>query len=529
MQQPIAPTTDSRDPLAVAHERYFSGDFSTAETHCQQALDAEPRRAAALHLMGLIRRAQDRLIESETLLRAAIQRNPAQPDYHCHLGQSLQDQGRPKDAVACFRRAVRLKSDHADAHYGLGMIFLDSGDGAKAAEYFKAVLAAQPENIVAMIRLSWALHLSGDKEKAEEFALHATSADSRSTKPLVHLAALYRAQSRLDDAQQALERALAIDPGDKEATDSLSHVHHDRALILLRGGNFERGWEEFEWRRKLPAYPPVSGGFSGPMWNGGDLDGRTIRLHCDQGLGDAIQFVRYAPMVKDKGGRVLAVCHQPLKRLFETAPGIDAVSTVGDDLPAADVAIPLMSLPGIFGTRIDTIPADVPYLTAEASEVAGWKQRMSDTPGRKVGVVWAGNPKYAVDYRRSMPVEWVKDLAAVSDVTVYSLQFGAAAEAFATLAGPKFVDLSHELDDFMHNAAIFSAMDLIVTVDTSAAHLAGALGLPVWTMIPESNDWRWLTEREDSPWYPTMRLFRQATDGDWASVMKRVVEELRRS
>lgn len=527
MRQPKAPTGEPRDILAIAHEYYFAGDIAAAEPHCQRVLDEEPRRAAALHLMGLIRREQNRPTESEALFRAAIQRNPAQPDYHCHLGQTLQDQGRPEDAGACFRRAVRLKPNHADALYGLGMISLDSRDGTKATEYFEAVLAAQPENTVAMIRLSWALHLSGEKEKAEEFARRAMAADPGSAKPLVHLAALYRAQSRLDDAQQALEHALAIDPGEKEAADSLSHVHHDRALILLRGGDFERGWKEFEWRQKLPLYPSVSGGFTGPMWDGSDLNGRTIRLHCDQGLGDSIQFVRYAPMVKNKGGRVVVVCHRPLKRLFETAPGIDAVSAVGDRLPAADIAAPLMSLPGIFGTRIDTIPADIPYLAANASEVATWKQRLSGAHGRKIGVVWAGNPKYAADYRRSMPVECLKVLGSIPNTTVYSLQFGPAAEAFLSIPSSKFINLSGELDDFLHNAAIFSAMDLILTVDTSAAHLAGALGLPVWTLIPEPGDWRWLTEREDSPWYPTMRLFRRNTGDDWADVMERVAAELR--
>lgn len=528
MQPPRTPMAEARDPLATAHECYFAGDLSAADAHCRQALDVEPRRAAALHLMGLVRNGQNRPAEGETFLRAAIQRNPAQPDYHCHLGQALQDLGLSENAAACFRRAIRLKPDHADALYGLGMVSLDAGDGANAAEHFRAVLAAQPENIAAMIRLSWALHLCGKQGEAEEFARIAIAADPESAKPLVHLAALYRARTRLDEAQQALEQALSIDPSDDEAAENLAHVHHDRSLILLHNGDFERGWKEFEWRRKLPAYPPVSGGFVGSMWDGSDLNGRTIRLHCDQGLGDAIQFIRYAPLVKAKGGRVIIVCHRPLKRLLETVPGVDAASVVGDDLPIADVAIPLMSLPGIFGTRLDTIPAEIPYLAANASDVAAWKQRLSGNPDRKVGIVWAGNPKHAADRARSMPIDCLKALGTLPDVTVYSLQFGPAAEAFSSFTGPKFIDLSGELDDFMHNAAIFSAMDTVISVDTSAVHLAGALGLRVWTLIAASNDWRWLTDREDSPWYPTMRLFRQTKTDDWGDVMKRVVAELQR-
>ena len=341
----------------------------------------------------------------------------------------------------------------------------------------------------------------------------------------INLGNARKSQRRVDDAAEAYRRALSLDPANREA-------HWNFAQVLLLMGRLREGWAEYAWRTKCEEFRAVNWNFKQPLWDGSDLGGRTVLLYTEQGFGDTIQFLRYLPMVAaqgtDKGGDVILHCPPPLTRLFKAAPaadGIQLVTKIGDT--PFDLQAPLHGLPGLFATTLDTIPADVPYLrppgnTPPALETSG---------GFKVGLVWAGNSKHKNDANRSVGFERFQPLLDIKGVDFYSLQVGErsrdiGAPGLSGLDG-KIFDLGKDLGDFADTAAAVGQLDLVITVDTSVAHLAGALGTPVWTLLPWVPDWRWLLDRDDSPWYPTMRLFRQPAAGDWDAVIDEVGAALR--
>lgn len=325
------------------------------------------------------------------------------------------------------------------------------------------------------------------------------------------------AAGRLPESTASLRRALALNPDNADA-------HFHLAIALLNAGDFERGWEEYEYRparRELEA-----GGLfrHAPEWRGEDLDGRTLLLHGEQGFGDSIQFARYVPLVIERGGKVVLVVRAELLSLLAGLP-VAAVAAVGGNLPAADYACALGSLPRIFGTRVATIPAAIPYLAPPPERMERWRTRLARNGAVRVGLVWAGSPTHSNDRNRSMPLAALARLSNIARVRLYSLQKGAAAAQIPG-SGMDLDPLGDELADFGDTAAALSQIDLLVSVDTSVAHLAGALGRPVLLLLPTGVDWRWLSGREDSPWYPSLRLLRQRNPGDWPGVAERVAAEL---
>jgi hypothetical protein len=335
--------------------------------------------------------------------------------------------------------------------------------------------------------------------------------------------------ARYDEALAELDEALRLDAANAPA-------HANRAVLLLRLGRFAEGFAEYEWRWRTrpPKSPPRD--FAQPQWNGEDLRDATLMLHAEQGFGDTLQFCRYAPLVARGCAKVFLEVPRPLLRLLRqslAAENLEVVPRLTDfpatqALPRADYHCPLLSLPRVLGTTVDDVPAAVPYLAADATVVAAWSQRLTELPGRKVGLVWAGLPQYADDAQRSLPLAQLAPLGAVSDVTFVSLQTGAAGQAITPPAGLTIHDASPGLRDFADTAALVAALDLVVSVDTAAAHLAGALGKPVWLLNRFDTDWRWMVDRAESPWYPTMRIFRQPQRGDWNSVVAQVRAELAR-
>jgi hypothetical protein len=302
-----------------------------------------------------------------------------------------------------------------------------------------------------------------------------------------------------------------------------AEAHWNLALTLLLNSNLPEGWREFEWRLKIPEIVAPRD-FSQPGWNGSDLRGKTILVHDEQGFGDAIQFARYLPMVAERGGNIILGCARETAGLFQTMPAIGRVLTSGQPMPGFDAHVPLLSLPLMFGTTLSTIPAKVPYLTAPAEGVENWRRKIGAGDGRvRVGLAWAGRPTHKNDPRRSMRLDQFAPLANIKSVCFYSLQKGEAARQSASPpAGMQWVDWTDDLHDFADTAGLVANLDLVICVDTAVAHLAGAMGKPVWVLLPFVPDWRWLLNRDDSPWYPTMRLFRQSTAGDWDGVIQRV-------
>jgi hypothetical protein len=363
-------------------------------------------------------------------------------------------------------------------------------------------------------------------------------------------------QGRLDEAHQALTESLRHRPDFAEAHNNLSNVFRDqglldkalwhldeglrlkpdyvdarfnRSLIWLGQGDFHRGLPEYEfrWQRTEGVTKPPSG----PPWDGAPLAGRTILLHAEQGLGDTLQFVRYAAPVKERGGKVILLCQKSLVPILKSAAGIDQLVAQGDLLPPFDVQAALMSLPRILGTTLETVPAAVPYLKARPELVEKWRGEIRKVSGFKVGIAWQGSPRYRADWQRSIPLARFEPLARVPGVTLISLQKGPGQEQLSGIGFPVW-DLAERLDTsetgpFLDTAAVMQALDLLITSDSAIVHLAGALAVPIWVALPYMPDWRWLLEREDSPWYPTTRLFRKRVRGDWEEVFSRMAEQLR--
>lgn len=441
--------------------------------HSPAEIQEEFTRAAALLGEGEAGRALSSL---ERLLR----RRPHDPVLLLYSGVALFELKRFQEACDCYRKALVVKPDFGEAYNNLGNGLVALGDLNEAVSVFRSASRFLPLSPV----------------------------------PLCALAAALQAQGAVVEAVSACREALGRDPGCPEA-------HWNLALALLLLGCFREGWRELEWRWEKQGFTSPRRNFLQPLWDGSPLAGRTILLHAEQGLGDAIQFIRYVPLVSARGGRVLVECHPQLVSLFRTLQDVMAVIPFGQPLPPFVVHAPLLSLPGIFGTEETTIPRSVPYLSVPPDSRHTWSA-LKLPRGLKVGVVWAGNPNHPNDDNRSLPQEWLVPLieSLHGFCHCYSLQLGGSDVRSPLPAG--LVDLTQGITDFSDTAAIVERLDLILCVDTSVAHLTGALGKPVWVMLPYAPDWRWLLGRSDSPWYPTMRLFRQHCSGDWSRVVSEV-------
>jgi len=330
----------------------------------------------------------------------------------------------------------------------------------------------------------------------------------------------YGRLARMTEAIACLRQCIVLSPNEPDA-------HWNLSVALLLTGQWDEGWNEFEWRLRRPQTPGRV--YPQPLWTGQGgqpLAGKTLLLWWEQGFGDMMQFFRYVAVAKKSGARVVLDVQPQLGKLFAAQGVADAVYAAGDPLPPFDYHAALMSVPWIVRTTIATVPRDVPYIRADKNRSAYWAERLKQLPGRKIGVAWAGRPEHANDRRRSISPALLSGLSGVSNATFITVQ---PRPAGVTPPPIPAVDLGMELDDFSDTAALLSQLDLLISVDTSVAHLAGALGKPVWLLLPFSPDWRWLMRREDTPWYPTMRLFRQRKLGDWAEVISRVAGELRES
>jgi Tfp pilus assembly protein PilF len=440
---------------------------------------------------------------------------PSAGDYF-HLGRALQAQGRIEEAVASYRESLRLNPVSVAALNNLGDALTLLGQTDEAEQALREALRRKADFPEAHNNLGIALARQGRLDEAERHHRESLRLNPASASAHNNLGNVLREQGQFAEGLACLDQALRLRPDYAEA-------HRNRGMTLLLLGDWEQGWREYEWRRRCPeARPPERL----PLWDGAPLGGRTILLRAEQGMGDTLQFIRYAPIVQQRGGRVVVACPASLVRLLTAAPGIDRVLTAENEGIAVDVWIPLPSLPGIFGTTPTTVPGRVPYLFADPALVAEWRQQWASLQGFKIGIVWQGNPKHSGDRWRSVPLSAFAPITALGGIHLFSLQMGAGCEQIPSFAERfPLVDLSGSLRDFMDTAAVLMNLDLVITVDTAVAHLAGALGVPVWLALPWPAEWRWLLEREETPWYPSMRLFRQTKRGDWESVFTRIAAE----
>jgi Flp pilus assembly protein TadD len=473
------------EALAIAVQHHQAGRLQAAEQIYRQILAVEPNHADAWHLLGVIAHQAGKHEVAVEYIGRAIGLNRTDAAFHNNLGGAYHALRRIPEAIVCYRRALELKPDYAEAHNNLGIVLKDQGRLDEAVACYRRALELKP-----------------DYAEAHN-----------------NLGALLNDKGKLDEAVACFRRALELKPDFAEARGSQS-------LMSLLTGDFERGWADYEWRWKTKQCPRRD--FSQALWDGQPLEGRTILLHAEQGLGDCIQFVRYVPLVKQRGGAVIVECPKPLLSLLTSCAGIDRLVGRGDELPAFDVQAPLLSLPGIFQTALRDIPATIPYLFADPSLVERWRQELGGIAGSKIGMAWRGSPEHRNDRARSIPLSCFEPLAGVPGIHLVSLQKGAGAEELQEARGRfPVTDVGSRLEDFMDTAAVMVNLDLAITCDTAVAHLAGALGLSVWVAIPFAPDWRWLLDRSDSPWYPTMRLFRQDRRGDWQGVFRGIEAALR--
>jgi len=468
-----------------------AGDGGGAEECYRQVLALQPENADAgrrlAHHLALRASSHQERGEFDAAIEnyeesLALDRGRAQ--VHNNLGNVYKSLGRLEDAIAAYRLAIATDAGLAEAHLNLGIALEQAGEAGEAAAQCRAALALRPSFAEASLSLGFLLEQEGDA-----------------------LGALARYRD-----------AIAARPDYAEA-------RFNHAMQLLLQGDYANGWKEYEWRMRLP-------GFEGAWpqaWDGSPLEGKVILLYAEQGFGDVIQFVRYAPLVAERGGKVIVSCQPKLKALLATVPGVSAVLGTGEPLPPIDVRCSLLSLPRVFGTTLETIPAQVPYVRPDAEKTRLWEARLAaDGASMKVGLYWATETKSRLSSLKSLTLDMLSPLGGVRGVTYYSLQRGVAAgQAAYPPQGMAMVDLSKELGDFSDDAALMSNLDLIISVDTATAHLAGAMGRRVWTLTHFPPEWRWLVGRDDSPWYQTMRLFRRQRQEGWAHVVSRLEHALR--
>jgi tetratricopeptide (TPR) repeat protein len=498
-----------------------NGHLDEALTAFRQAIALNPNFPEAHSNLGNALREKGQLDEALAACRRAIALRPNYSEAYSNLGNALASQGELDEAIAAYRQAIAFNSNLPEAHYNLGNVLKDKGqlDGAIAA--YRQAIAFNPNLPEAHGNLGNALKDKGQLDEAIAAFRQAIALNPNFPEAHYNLGNVLKDKGQLDGSIAACRQAIALRPDYADA-------HFNLSLSLLANGCFQQGWEEYEWRWKCKDLSTPRN-FAQPQWDGRPLEGRTILLYTEQGFGDALQFMRYLPLVAERGGRIIVECQAELQRILQTIAGKWQVVARGQPLPAFDLHCPLLSLPRVFGTNLANVPNIVPYLHADAEDASGWQHRLADySPRVKVGLAWAGSPTHTNDRNRSIKLARLAPLGRAPGVRFFSLQKGAAAaEARTPPPGMELVDWTQDLKDFAGTAALIANLDLVIAVDTAVVHLAGAMGKPVWTLLPYVPDWRWLMGREDSPWYPTMRFFRQPSRGEWAGVVQRVADALR--
>jgi tetratricopeptide (TPR) repeat protein len=497
------------------------GLHTDAVTHIQRALELRPNYPEALNNLGLALLELGRLDEAINALQRAVQMCPNYGNAHHNL--ALRDRGYLDGAIGSYREALRLMPGRFETLLALGGALREAKQLHEAIAVLQEALRIQANSAEAHDAMGNVLADLDQNNGAE--AEFRESIRLRPELPDAHnnCGNLLSRLGRHREALDAYEKAVRLRPDYAEA-------HSNRSFVRLLLGDFAGGWSDYEWRWKCKKTAKLP--FSDlPMWDGSNLQGGAILLQEEQGLGDTLQFIRYAPLVKTRGGTVILHCQVGLMPLLAACPGIDRLADRSAPPPPAHVRAPLMSLPGILQTDLESIPGGVPYLSAHPQLIESWRDAMGRIPGYRVGIAWQGNPQHPGDRFRSIPLGRFAKLAEVEGISLISLQQGYGAEQIRQLEHPfPLTVLDSEAHStagiLMDTAAIMFNLDLVITVDTAIAHLAGALGLEAWVPLSTAPDWRWLLGRDDSPWYPTIRLFRQQQLGDWNAVFVRLVEAL---
>jgi tetratricopeptide (TPR) repeat protein len=564
------------------------GRLEEADKIYDAILAAAPRHGDALHLSGVLKHQRGRSVEALRLVAAALRAKPdaapaimshglildalkrheeALADFdrlmatgaddavlHYNRGNALKALGRHDDAVVSYQRAIALAPSLAEAHHNLGSTYADYKHDDKALASYDRALAVAPDSVEVLNNRGKVLQRLKRHQEAIGSFDRSLVLDPCQPDALCHRGECLAALDRFDEAQADYAQALCIDPNFADAhlkrgnalialnrfAEALpcfaaalavkpdnAEANFNEALTRLCLGDFRRGWQKYECRWQCQEFAKSRPDYPRPQWRGEtDLRGKTILLVTEQGLGDAIQFVRYAPIVAALGAKVLLGVRAPLVPLMRSVAGVAQVFAGGEWLPEFDLYCPLLSLPLAFGTKLHTIPSRVPYIRADDERIARWRPRVPHTGRLRIGLCWAGTGAHPNDRRRSLPLERLADILAVPELDFISLQKDVSEADAAILSRHRVTELGQDFADFADTAAVVAMLDLVISVDTSVAHLAGAMGKATAVLLPFSPDFRWLLDRTDSPWYPTMRLYRQTAIGDWNGPLQQLTAEL---
>ena len=569
-------TDEALPSIAQGLALHRAGRLEDAAALYERRLAHQPNDPETLHLLGLLRHQQGAAATALPLIERACQFAPGIALYRSNLAVVLRDAGRqdeaiaaavaavalqsdsanhrftlatlqesgdrPQEAEASYRAALERQPDHADAAYNLARLLHKREAVAESIPFYRRALAARPDFVSALMNLAPALGRLGQFEEAAALLararqlapdnLHVVAAQgllaidrgdlagataildrlsgARLDPILAHqLGTLARQAGRFEEAIAFFRQVLATEPGSIDAKLTIS-------LMRLTLGRFAEGWRDYRSRWYIARHADLARRYPAPVWSGENFAGRTLLVYPEQGMGDVIQFARYLPLAAARGGHIVFECPQALRRLFQPFHKDITIVAQGSTLPAFDLAVPLLDLPILFDTNLESVPPLLPNLGPDPALIAAWSSRLHGLPGLRVGLAWRGNPGFANDRNRSMTLAALRPLIEGSAASFVSLQKGpASAEIAENGWQDRILDLGPALSDFADTAAVIAGLDLVVSVDTAVAHLAGSLRHPAWILIPFIPDWRWLLARSDSPWYPSVRLFRQSHPGDW--------------
>jgi tetratricopeptide (TPR) repeat protein len=515
-----------------ANNRFREGKTQEAIVEYKKAIELNPQCQQAYLNLGLAYVQDQKWDEAISCFENAIRIDPQYIKAHIHLGICFQNKDKTTEAVACFRKAYALNEHSHDAMIQLARTLCLQSQFDESIQLYRKALKQQPKDTALLLELGNTLNMNNNIEEALSCYQNLLELIPDNVSVLYNIAYTLKKLGRIDEAFPVYQKVLKLDPSHGEA-------HFSLGLAYLAQGDFDNGWPEYEWRWQRGQQAPRN--LSKPQWDGSDLHGKTLLLHAEQGLGDTFQFIRYARITKEKGARVVAAVQPALIQLLSLCSYIDKVVSLFEPLPQFDFQIPMLTVPYVLKTNINTVPAQIPYLFADEKLTEYWQDQLSRLPKNnlKVGICWQGNSGYSTHFLRttvaakSIKLAKLLPLLKTNNVTFINLQKTTGEDQLTAVNTPEnFIIFNDDFDNshgrFMDTAAVIKNLDLMITVDTSMAHLSAGLGCPTWVFMPEPADWRWMLKRTDTPWYPNMRLFRQSAAGDWESVISTVALELQK-
>jgi tetratricopeptide (TPR) repeat protein len=490
-----------------------AGKLKEAKFEYRKLLRRYPNNADILHLNGTLLHQMGQMPAAIKNLTQATALAPQNREIHLSLFRSLAAADQIPELEQTLRTLIEFSPNDAYLLEQMGEILVRQDRADEAEPYFRRSVDSNPDTHAAWNGLGNILGQRGEFSDAEDCYLKSIEIQPTRAEARYNLGNALRQQNKVTDSIKALSKAIKLDPEFK-----LAHVH--LAFSLFMNGDFEAAWPEYEWRWKIPNFPTPERPFSQPKWQGEHLNGKKILVHAEQGFGDTLQFARFTEIISNYGGEVILECAPSLTNLMKSAPDVAKTLARGDALPKFDVHVPLLSIPGILSMDLDAIPMQAPYLQSTVNKQEYWDDRLRFPDHLKIGITWQTSTEQLSSSFKSCPLQAYVPFFGMEQVKWISLQKEIPTSDLPL--PPHLMDISNDLVDFTDTAAVISNLDLVISMDTAVAHLAGALGKPVWLLLSTAGDWRWMRDRSDSPWYPTMDIFRQAQFNDWNEIFIRI-------